>query len=72
MLNNAGLAFDRTYTRHYPMLHDLYTLLGHDTSIAGVHAEAPDGELAQLCRERVRSHQRALGMHAAPMGDWRR
>ena len=32
VLNNAGLAFDRTYTRHYPMLHDLYTLLGHDTS----------------------------------------
>ena len=31
-LNNAGLAFDRTYTRHYPMLHELYTLLGHDTS----------------------------------------
>jgi hypothetical protein len=32
VLNNAGLAFDRTYTRHYPMLHELYTLLGHDTS----------------------------------------
>lgn len=31
-MNNAGLAFDRTYTRHYPMLHDLYTLLGSDTS----------------------------------------
>ncbi len=30
-MNNAGLAFDRTYTRHYPMLHDLYTLLGGDT-----------------------------------------
>jgi hypothetical protein len=33
VLNNAGLSFDRTYTRHYPMLHDLYTLLGHDTSV---------------------------------------
>lgn len=31
-MNNAGLAFDRTYTRHYPMLYDLYTLLGGDTS----------------------------------------
>lgn len=31
-MNNAGLAFDRTYTAHYPMLHDLYTLLGGDTS----------------------------------------
>jgi predicted aminopeptidase len=30
-MNNAGLAFDRTYTRHYPMLHDLYTRLGGDT-----------------------------------------
>ena len=31
-MNNAGLAFDRTYTAHYPILHDLYTLLGADTS----------------------------------------
>ncbi|RPI55158.1 MAG: hypothetical protein EHM55_08710 [Acidobacteria bacterium] len=31
-MNNAGLAFDRTYTRHYPMIHDLYKLLGSDTS----------------------------------------
>ena len=31
-MNNAGLAFDRTYTRDYPMLYDLYTLLGSDTS----------------------------------------
>ena len=30
-MNNAGLAFDRTYTAHYPMFHDLYTLLGGDT-----------------------------------------
>ncbi len=30
-MNNAGLAFDRTYTANYPMLHDLYTLLGGDT-----------------------------------------
>lgn len=29
-MNNAGLAFDRTYTAHYPMLHELYTLLGGD------------------------------------------
>jgi len=32
-MNNAGLAFDRTYTRHYPMLHDLYTSLGGDASM---------------------------------------
>jgi hypothetical protein len=31
-MNNAGLAFDRTYTAHYPMLHDVYTLLGSDTT----------------------------------------
>ena len=30
-LNNAGLAFDRTYTQNYPMLHELYKLLGSDT-----------------------------------------
>ena len=28
-MNNAGLAFDRTYTAHYPMFHELYTLLGY-------------------------------------------
>ena len=32
-MNNAGLAFDRTYTRHYPMLHDLHMQLGSDTSV---------------------------------------
>jgi hypothetical protein len=31
-MNNAGLAFDRTYTRYYPLMHDLYTSLGSDTS----------------------------------------
>jgi predicted aminopeptidase len=31
-MNNAGLAFDQTYTRHYPLMHDLYTSLGGDTS----------------------------------------
>ena len=31
-LNNAGLAFDRTYTRYYPMIHDLYRRLGSDTA----------------------------------------
>jgi len=31
-LNNAGLAFDRTYTGYYPLMHDLYTSLGSDTS----------------------------------------
>jgi hypothetical protein len=29
-MNNAGLAFDRTYTAHYPLLHELYRLLEHD------------------------------------------
>jgi hypothetical protein len=32
-MNNAGLAFDRTYTRNYPMIHDLYKLLGSDTAV---------------------------------------
>ena len=32
-MNNAGLAFDRTYTRHYPKMHELYTSLGGDTSM---------------------------------------
>ena len=31
-MNNAGLAFDQTYTRHYPLMHDLYTSLGGDTT----------------------------------------
>lgn len=32
-MNNAGLAFDRTYTRNYPMIHELYRLLGSDTAV---------------------------------------
>jgi predicted aminopeptidase len=31
VMNNAGLAFDRTYTGSYPVLHELYMLLGGDT-----------------------------------------
>ena len=31
-MNNAGLAFDRTYTKNYPLIHDLYKLLGSDTA----------------------------------------
>jgi hypothetical protein len=31
-MNNAGLAFDRTYTRNYPVMHALYELLGSDTA----------------------------------------
>lgn len=29
-MNNAGLAFDRTYTRDYALVHDLYLLLDRD------------------------------------------
>jgi len=32
-LNNAGLAFDYTYTRHYPILHKLYVASGRDASV---------------------------------------
>ena len=31
-MNNAGLAFDRTYTSNYPLIYDLYKLLGGDTA----------------------------------------
>jgi len=31
VLNNAGLAFDSTYTRQYPAMFDLYQRLGEDT-----------------------------------------
>ena len=31
-MNNAGLAFDRTYTRNYTVLYDLYNSLGRDTT----------------------------------------
>lgn len=30
-MNNAGLAFDRTYTREYPIMFDLHLRLGSDT-----------------------------------------
>lgn len=32
-MNNAGLAFDRTYTQNYQLIHDLYRLLGSDTAM---------------------------------------
>jgi hypothetical protein len=32
-MNNAGLAFDRTYTQNYQLFHDFYRLLGSDTAI---------------------------------------
>ena len=32
VMNNAGLAFDRTYTRHYPTWFELHESLGRDTS----------------------------------------
>jgi hypothetical protein len=31
-MNNAGLAFDRTYTRNYPIMYELYTLVGRNTA----------------------------------------
>lgn len=31
-MNNAGLAFDQTYTRNYPVMYELYRLLGSDTA----------------------------------------
>ena len=31
-MNNAGLAFDQTYTRNYPLMYELYRLLGSDTA----------------------------------------
>jgi hypothetical protein len=31
-MNNAGLAFDRTYTRNYPIMHELYGSLGKNTA----------------------------------------
>ena len=31
-MNNAGLAFDRTYTRYYPIWFDVYASLGRDTA----------------------------------------
>ena len=32
-MNNAGLAFDRTYTQNYQLIHDLYRLLGSDPAV---------------------------------------
>ena len=57
-MNNAGLAFDRTYTAHYPMLHDLYTLLGADTPALVSTLKRLMAELAWRRRERRRSHRR--------------
>lgn len=39
-LNNAGLAFDYTYTRYYPLLHELFTAHGRDvrSTVAAIQA----------------------------------
>ena len=29
-MNNAGLAFDHTYTRYYSLMHDLYVRMGRN------------------------------------------
>jgi hypothetical protein len=53
-MNNAGLAFDRTYTRYYAAWFELYETLGRDTAAAvaafkRVLAEGPQSE-AELRR----------------------
>ena len=39
VLNNAGLAFDMTYTRYYPLLHGLHVALGDDleATVRAIH-----------------------------------
>jgi hypothetical protein len=32
-MNNAGLAFDRTYTHYYPLMHELYVSLGREAPV---------------------------------------
>jgi len=48
VMNNAGLAFDHTYTREYPMLFDFHVRLGGDiastvTALRRLLARWPDG-----------------------------
>lgn len=41
--NNAGLAFDYTYTRYYPLLHRVFSACARDTKCAvGVIVKAPE------------------------------
>ena len=52
-MNNAGLAFDRTYTRYYPMFFKLYDSLDHDTrasvaALKSVLATGPKSEAELL------------------------
>lgn len=53
VMNNAGLAFDRTYTRHYPTWFELYESLGRDTgatvaALKRVLATGPQSETELL------------------------
>jgi hypothetical protein len=59
VMNNAGLAFDRTYTRYYPRLFELYVSLGRDAkatvaALRRVVAAGPrtEAELAAALRAR--------------------
>lgn len=51
--NNAGLAFDYTYTRYYPLLHELYEALGRD--LHAFHAA-----LAEAARLGLRSEKQLV------------
>ena len=42
-LNNAGLAFDMTYTRHYPLLHEVHVTLGSSLQATVRAIQRPQG-----------------------------
>lgn len=57
-MNNAGLAFDRTYTRYYPMFFKLYASLDHD-------ARASIAALKRLLATGPRSEEELLDAMSA-------
>ncbi|MDA1184335.1 MAG: aminopeptidase [Acidobacteria bacterium] len=70
VMNNAGLAFDSTYTRHFPTWFEVYESLGRDTRATivafrrvlatGPHTEAELVDATRALRSRPSSAHRAL------------
>jgi len=58
-LNNAGLAFDRTYTKHYPLLYGVYLRSGKDLKSTIAQLRPPGKK--RWTEQAAISHLEALG-----------
>ena len=58
-LNNAGLAFDHTYTKHYPLLHQVFRKKGATLAAMVAAMRPPEGRESLSEAEAVAYFQQA-------------